>query len=104
MGLARAELERTIATETSAFRARLFAAELERLDSAAREFAASPSRFSRARLAAPLETIAFYTLECVECWADGAGAAEGIVLLNKGETMRRLARVLDAARSLRRAA
>lgn len=101
VALARAELVRTIAAEASAFRARLFTAELARLDSAARAFAAAPSRFSRARLAAPLEVIALYTLECVEAWAATDG---GLARLDLNESMRRIERVLRAARTLRRAA
>lgn len=97
VSFARNELRRFIAGETSGFRAGLFQQELERLDENARKLSAQPSRFARVRLAVVLETVARYSLDCVESWPQD----EAIISLDGGKTCARLARVFDVARRLR---
>jgi hypothetical protein len=97
IALARGELVRIVDAESSGFRRRLFVEELARFDCAERDFNALPSPFTGARLAAVMETVARYALDCVEAW-QGNG---GIIVLDCNESLGRVSCVLEAARRLR---
>ncbi len=95
IAIARGELERIIAGETSSFRIRLFERELAILNAYVQAFEKWPTKKARAGIATVLETVALYTLDSIEVWMD-----EGIIRINQAESMKRLSSMFAVARVL----